>query len=387
MTVHASAYELTSSRTTAGTGQRIDVALQQATSVAGDAVNSDVPLPQPSPVPLSAYGLLFAPQQYVRALVVTDDPTDLVYLEGDAGLTTVQYNGTATLNGVPLFQVQHDAAGFIEEGRLTPGVQLTFGSAVQTALNALTGNIQQYVLNIIHRNSNQIGWVGHAQFVEFEDAPPSTGSLSSQAQNFLNKMSDGGAPALLGIDSAAQSIYAQNCSFTGIAPEGAVYVRPEDLGNSNEQIPAAVGSNTAAHFRFHPSVFVRRSDYYNGVMRRVRDSVALAQTSQGQPLKIVSVTQDPVASNWLFQIDGQISLVSVTHPAGSDLRRPRDIWNTVIVPAIDGSAAARQALTVGIPGSSQGSVGVLSRLKYLEYARCLPLAGTKIVQDDTNPPA
>lgn len=386
MTTHSSCYELTSSRHTSAPTGRIDLAVQQSASVTPEGVTgSDVPIPLPSPVPFSAYGTIFNPLQYLRALVVTDDVSDLVYLEADKGFSTVQLNGAATLNGVAMFDVETLVnTAFRQRGRMTPGIQLAFGSAVQTTLAALTGTIQTYVLNMLHRQSNQVGYVGHAHFIDFEDQPPATGAISSEAGNLLAKLSDGGSPTTLGI-SASGPITALNCSLAGIAPEGAVYIRPEDIGNAAEQIPASVTANSKAHFRFHPSVFVRRSAYYNGIMRRVQDPLDVAVPNLAQPLRIVSVTQDPLSSNWMLLIDGQMSLVSILHPDGSDLRRPRDIWNQVLSPAIEGSASARAAITVGIPGSSQSSVGVLARLKYVEYARCLPLAGTDVPQTDAVP--
>src|SRR5690606_32135365 len=43
------------------------------------------------------------------------------------------------------------------------------------------------------------------------------------------------------------------------------------------------------------------------------------------------------ASRWLFVIDGTPVTGVIHHPSGSDYRRPRAIWNNVIVPGIRNS--------------------------------------------------
>jgi hypothetical protein len=156
------------------------------------------------------------------------------------------------------------------------------------------------------------------------------------------------------------------------------FIDPSDIGGANEQLPADVGSNTAARFAFHPSAFVRRSDYTRSVAVRTIDSVPIAQTNNlNQPVQIVSITTAPTASDWLMVIDGHMQIVRIPHPVGSDLRRPRDIWNSVIVPALQGGQGPGTPRVWDDPNNGTGMVA-LDRLRYLSYARCLFINGTNL---------
>jgi hypothetical protein len=61
-------------------------------------------------------------------------------------------------------------------------------------------------------------------------------------------------------------------------------------------------------------------------------------------MALFTVARAPLFSTWWCIIDGVSQEITFQHPAGSDFRRPADIWVNVIVPFITGKGG------VGGPG-------------------------------------
>lgn len=190
----------------------------------------------------------------------------------------------------------------------------------------------------------------------------------------------GGARTFLGNTSGGQALFVNDCGAAYNDPCGCVFIDPGDIGNAAEQIPQDVASNSPAHYRFHPSVFFRRA-------QAVRAFAALDPTS-GFPvnqnlgnLTVFSVSRAPTHSRWSFIFDGAEMDVVVTHPAGSDLRRPRDIWNSVIVDTLLRNNAGGNGLITSRVDDSSGPRlfipdDLIKRMQYMQYARFIePLDG------------
>jgi len=225
-------------------------------------------------------------------------------------------------------------------------------------------------------------------------ADDETGDLRTDVPAFMQRMwdlihRDGTQSYSLGVTSSGTPIVCEDCVWAGVAPEGRVYITAADLGTDLEDIPAAVTSNNATHFRFHPSVFVRRGAYISGISYRYADNEFLNTGGLGnQPLGIIVLNTPITESRWLCSIDGALEIVAFAHPAGSDFRRPRDIWNNVIVPAIrnpSGANVVSSALYGDVLGAPLVSNQIVSRLKYLEYARYIPVPGVGTTQTGTQP--
>ena len=125
-----------------------------------------------------------------------------------------------------------------------------------------------------------------------------------------------------------------SCSFAGNDPSTLVWIVAGDLGNAERQIPTTVLANSSTHYRYHPSVFFRRS--------ATRDVQILEASPVTEPVTanpgcmiLRTITRAPTHSEWAFQLDGELVSGIVAHPAGSDLRRPLDVWRSVIVPLIE----------------------------------------------------
>lgn len=285
-------------------------------------------------------------------------------------------------NGFPIRQVFAPP-----ESRNAPSLVADFaGDALTGVQGGGAVTTMSGVLQYTYQRENP--YQGLAHLVEFEDDPPDSANTGEDVVRRVTQALQypaGGSQVELGIDSTGQTLVVKDCNFAGLAPEATVYVDPGDFpGNNPEQIPQSVTNNTAGSFRFHPSVFVRRSNYIRSVHRRFRDDEDIATQLVNMPIRIRVVDQDPTASNWLIAVDGVFQIVRLDH-GGVDLRRPRDIWNELWVPLINANASVADAPVLEVLPFQTNAVGPGAsqlRLRFLEYARCLPLAGTDGTQTD-----
>lgn len=392
MTTHVSTFEILAAREAAAPAINPKTSHTIRQSVAFQA-----PLTAPlntlplalGPIPPSAYiPLTQQPVLHVFGRVNSDGPAFAV-IEAVAGGTWWAIEGAHTDNGGDLAIFPTFA---IANGRQTSDIVLRFDGAAFTAIDALTGTLTGVDVVLHWAYPEPFEYMGLMHFAEFSEFPPdSTATASSRLAQLLRQIESSGSRAFLGTTSAGQDLFVNSCGFAGIAPEGQVIVLPSDIGNQNEQIPQNVGQNSALHFRFHPSVFIRRTDYFRSIARQSVDAIAVDAINQGsQPLAITQVVSPLVASDWLIVVDGTPYVCRLVHPANSDFRRPRDIWNNIWVPIITGSQSAPEGtLFRGFDGVVQtGVVQIADRLTYLEYARMIGFGNAFAIQrtpqDDTD---
>jgi hypothetical protein len=268
-------------------------------------------------------------------------------------------------------------------GRVAPDVNLSTGGAVQTALAALTGTTTG--LDV----SAQVAYLSETytaltHFCDFESHPPDSDSVGTTRLRELYRILDTAASShRVGTTGSGAAIIVEQCSFAAIDPSGVVYITSTDIGNAPDQIPASVEDNTPDAFRAHPSVFfpAGKAKYIRGLTRQKVDQNSVSVQQAGNPLKIIRVNAAPTSTDWLVSVDGSEVVLNIPHPAGSDYRRPRDIWASVILPLINTGGANQQFSVYGSPAGTVGGA-LQSRLQYSDYWRCLPIAGTRIVQND-----
>lgn len=378
MTEHACCYQLVSNREPANHGDHPQRVYVRELSVVPTAITDPILTPGLSPglIPPSAWadnvetpGMTIVRRVWGR--VVTDGPA-FAMLEARDASPWGSIDGVMTDNGL-LNVIRRDPQ--LTVGRQAPPVILTLGGDIFTVLDALAGAVIRLDLQVTFGYPEGLTYTNWEHFIEFEDRPPNTNADGSTANRALfRRINATGARYLLGVTSAAQNVYVNACNFAAALPEGRFIIRPEDIGVNAEQIPPDIASNTAAHFRFHPGVFIRRKAYISGLTRMNADPTNIADpvSVEGQPFRITSITAAPTHSNWLLVIDGQLVIVGLAHPAGSDFRRPRDIWNNVWVPIVDGSQSVANAVTYrGVDGIQTAASSILDRIRYLQYARCL----------------
>jgi hypothetical protein len=342
-----------------------------------------------NPGPLGWYGHFLpldsrgtAPLLDVQGTVTTAGGTATVY--AIAGQAFWQVNGATASNGAAVFR----ASTLASQGRICAPIRIYFGGAALAALVAI-GAVQTVQLVVRYAGRSNAPYTSEALFGAFADVPPNSASnMASFTAGLLAEINAAGAQRQLGIASNGTPIVVRDCAYAALSPTLTTWIDPSDIGVANEQIPADVGSNLAAKFAFHPSAFIRRNDYTRSVAVRSFDSVAINTLNNlNQPVTINSVTDAPTSSEWLFLIDGHIQFVRIPHPAGSDFRRPRDVWNNIIVPALQagqGPASARTWDSVLGQQPAFGSVS-LDRLRYMSYARMVSTSGTvvRILQTGT----
>ena len=381
MTSHATTYETVSSRGHVGPGVR-----QQSTwglniaALDWSIINVTSNRFDDLLVPFS--GFLTPPIQSVDFRTITTTAATKSIGRAWSGEDAIMLDGTPLDNGISLIATNTSQSG----GRLAPDILLATGADVQTALTALTGTTNGLDINASCGYITET-YMGMQHFADFQDQPPDTAvSGATRLSQILDLFEVSSARFQIGVDANADPVFVEQCGFAAMEPSGVVYVRPEDIGPNALQIPAAVTDNTAAAFRAHPSVFYPsgKSQYVRAVTRQRTDPIAIATGSQENPIEIISVTSAPLTSNWLVTIDGAPMIVNVMHPAGSDFRRPKDIWAGVILPLIN-TGGANQSASIYPSFFNNNGDAVLSRLEYADYWRCLPIPGTRITQTGGGP--
>lgn len=220
-------------------------------------------------------------------------------------------------------------------------------------------------------------YLGRSHFIDFAELPPDslTNSFNVVAR-MRGKLRDAGAEYDVGAGGSNPQRILRDCGFAGMGPDGIIWMRPGDIGNAPDEIPAELDENDADNFRYFPNAFFRRTPYINTIGNAFTDPLAITDPGLGsQPFTLREVDFTPNVSTWLFIIDGQPQCVRIAHPAGSDLRRPDEIWNAVIVPAIqnaDGPSTVQLGLRAGlVPVTALDVQKFVNRLRYLEYASML----------------
>ena len=376
MTSHATTYETVSSRGHVGPGVR-----QQALwglnlkAVDWRLVNVSSNAIQDALVPFSGYAT--PPIQSLDFRTITDNAATRSLGRAWSGQDTVSLDGSSLDNGTTLIATTSGQGS----GRLAPDIFLSTGGGVQTALAALVGTTTGLDINASCGYITET-YMGMQHFAEFQNQPPDTAASGAiRLHELIDLFEISAARFQIGVDANSEPVFVEQCGFSAMDPSGVVYIRPEDIGPNALQIPAGMGDNTAAAFRAHPSVFYPsgKSQYVRAVTRQRTDAVAIAATGVDQPIKIISVGTAPSESQWLVTIDGAPMIVTVPHPVGSDLRRPKDIWAGVILPIITTGGANQSDALYPTVSNSVGDA-VLTRLEYADYWRCLPIAGTRIIQ-------
>jgi hypothetical protein len=335
----------------------------------------------------SAWTMNFVPVAAVNGEALLDGAAAAA-VNWTAPMLGAQVDGAWLENGGDFLVQPSSDVGF---GRQSPPLHLVFAGAVQTAIDAAGGAFDGFRGSALILPA--LGFTGHYEFIDFDEVPPNTAAAGAEAMRLLlAKMSRGGARYVLGTRTDGSQAVANECAYAAVLPDGRVYVRAGDIGNNNEQIPAAVTANTAGHFRFHPGVFFRAAaaPYIRSIHRNQIDETAIATGgADSQPIGIISITSVPTSSDWLISVDGCPEIVRLLHPEGVDARTPLEIWNTLWVPQIQNSAAGGEAtsLVLGNPTQTQTAGIRLNRLRFLDYARCLNINGNQTTITQTGTPA
>lgn len=207
------------------------------------------------------------------------------------------------------------------------------------------------------------------------DVPPNTPDLIDQWLKRFRAAGEGAVQIGVLADGASPNII-QGAGQAFPRGDFNTFVVAADLGPGPGQLDAGdTANNTGARFRNHPSVFVRRTGHVRAFEGPVRFPVTYAAiTNAPDPrgvgdsgVRIYTVDRAPTHSRWRLQIDSEPLDVTIVHPTGSDYRRPRDIWNNVIAPALASGAPVPTFANV-VAGAARNffQTGVFTRGRYCD---------------------
>lgn len=370
MTDHVAAYELVFSNGAANSASMPNsIFCSDAQQVLVTGTGADgVPRPL---VPPSGY--TDVPVDSIH--VITLGTTDVYTVDTNNGGVFVEQDGAAITNTTDFIVPEFTINNGFNSGRIGSRALINFNGASRPA------SPTQENVRIRYAYQSEV-YLGFAHFCEFEEHPDDTvASGAVRLAELVRAFQTGTNTVELGVDGGGNAVTVNHCAFAGIAPEGHVMIRPEDLGAGVDQIPANMTDNEVSRFRFHPSVFIPpgRNKYVRSISRQAVDALEVDgnDISSGGPLEITNVDSTITASNWLVVIDGAPTVVRLEHGAG-DFRRPRDIWNNVWVPILNGSQSVVSATQFTQVVGNVGAVGY--RWQFAEYFRCLPIPGTNVFQ-------
>jgi hypothetical protein len=298
-------------------------------------------------------------------------------IEAQAGTSgaslTWAINGVAVSNGAQtVFEADPDP----QWCRLCPPVRFAIADAAAAALLAIVEDPDSFSATVHFAYPKHLSYQGLLHFMDLEDRPSDTDASGYyRLHALLQQVGSPSARQTLGATAGGTSLYAYDCNLATFSPEGLLFIDPSDIGNGPDQIPGAVQDNTAARLRCHPSTFLRRADYVRHLTRQLTDHYPIGQLNQLSPLTFAIVGSAPTYSRWLISVDGCPYVVQIGHGT-RDLRRPRDVWNELWVPLLQSSQSNYLPISLlGYDGVQTGIVTVLSRLRYLDYARMLGCDG------------
>ena len=172
------------------------------------------------------------------------------------------------------------------------------------------------------------------------------------------------------------AIVIPQCAYAGPPASGSFFVTPSDIGNGPGQVPFDPTGWTEPILRPHVSAFVRDASHCRGVVSQLSGSEDSPQMNSAFPgVQVVLVDSAPVWSEWALVVDGHAQTVLFRHEDGQgapiDVRRPRDIWEQVVVPQLQKRIGQDNPLPflrdAGTPTTLNR--GFISRLNYVSYAR------------------
>jgi hypothetical protein len=385
MAIYGTAFELTMNRSAAGADLHPNLCrLYRSEQPWGDNANRLSNTLDRGFVPMPATGTYPVTRQVAASSTASVGGPFALLAHARDEFAFVDGVPTTSLNGPVIRRAGYDDL-FIGRGRAAGGDVVVAEDALRTAL--INGGAAELLTADCYAGPGYYDAVNTAI-----DAPYKTGINGCLWQShlgifdFVNDATDEDTrqdALFYAITSNASTFRTpagaeiKNCAYASISPEGNVWILAADYGGNG--IPAAVSENTADKFREHPSVFVRNvgGAVVRAVTRRWRDQISIVEEAAGsQPIGILQLANVTTQSKWLIVVDGVASVVFLQHPEGTDYRRPRDIWNNVIVPLITGTGSNVQRITT--TDLSGNPVGTETRWNYLSYARYLGEPGTTV---------
>jgi hypothetical protein len=245
----------------------------------------------------------------------------------------------------------------------SPGAGVALGDGLEADPSGLGADLFPSLGGIL-------GGVNHKSIGIFSDE--STGdSDKEQPAAFLDalvRMETGAARTVIQRPGLSPLVLSQ-CCFAGPNAAGAIYIAPSDVGTGAGQVNPDPLLRNISQLQQHPTTFVRSSMNVRGLVSQIDGGSTVETIANGTI--VYQMLNAPTYSSWTLVIDGSAQQVIFPHPAGSDIRRPRDMWEEVIVPELQrqNSNGSPFPLWRDAGAGTLVNRGYTTRLGYCQYAR------------------
>lgn len=254
--------------------------------------------------------------------------------------------------------------------------QLRISGAAATALGNFAGagslSMELLVAKSFYDTASSEVWLDLFADDTIGDTLPDVLALAARSMATL-KARGAGRLVLAELGTTQIAVVGTAGAFTWRNP----IVLAADIGLGFGQIPADKALWTAATFAPHPRAFVRSASaiYQLRLVDPVDPSISTdAPAVTADPALSPLTAAAATFSVWRLLIKGNTCTVILSHN-GLDVRRPRDIWNQVLVPAMARGATPTPIYNYHYVNSGKVfyTIGQLEELEYLDYALCLDL--------------
>ncbi len=299
--------------------------------------------------------------------------TTWIVTDGATGMTTLVDNGSmATIELAPAQVLGGPPVAFA-------ALRFNGGTLVALGMGAVLS------VRVRLRDWGAESRISHARALFFQNSPIARENLPGAINQLELVYGTVGGRAVLGAPGSSPTEderFVEECSLALPHPCGVVWVGPTDIGNLPSQIPTSISQNNSVHYLFHPSAFFRHAPYERAIQveqdppwrEGVGDNAGIPEpiTTPRGALTVFQVNRPPTHSRWRILVDSAEMEVIVAHPAGSDLRKPVDVYRSVWLEALRRNEAIGSPLAIFGFGAGAGfvpvQVGTIERLIYLEYA-------------------
>lgn len=209
------------------------------------------------------------------------------------------------------------------------------------------------------------------------DTPPAIPGILDRTEK---QLAVAGGRVDLGVELGGQPLILTDVGQAYPRADNTYFIRASDVGVQPGQIPPTIAANVSSALRLQPSVFVRETSDIRGLKG---DAVTTENpdpiTVAGGAPTLLDVVRAPTHSRWILEIDSSRIEVVVAHPAGSDLRRPKEVWQAVWRGLLastnakgSGTANGLQHFSTFITSAGGGSRLFFSRglIRGLRYLQC-----------------
>jgi len=188
------------------------------------------------------------------------------------------------------------------------------------------------------------------------------------------RMGAGAGRAVIAVQGGDPLVIEQ-CCYAAPMAAGSFFISPSDVGVGPGQVQPDPTTWSREILAPHPAVFVRNPSHCRGIASQLTGSDDAGQMNSGFPsVEVFTVNTAPVYSSWCCVVDGSAMTLIFPHVTAAgpvDLRRPRDIYQQIVMPTLQKAIAQGDPLPLykAAGGPTLVQRGFVSRMNYVSYSR------------------